>query len=341
MKIFLQFYSMEKIFTTQSMIRIIIVVAFLHTGLHVKGQTYHLSVTTAPFEFLEGGTSAINGVWDDPDLVLPIGFDFPYFDTVLTHLYLRSAFSFITLSDTPDEATLSGIVVFGGDIVDRGLLDDNSLSPITYQTSGNAGNRVFTAEWENAGFYWDLFDDSNSTDFVNFQLRLFEADGTIEFHYGPNQHSTPEIDYNGNFGPSVQLIEAYNINSQMSLGEVLLLSGDPADPDITTTLQDIFLDSPIPEDLVYRFTREPTIVREPISIVSYYHPNPTPGKLSLLADYQEEEIKEVNITDEQGRHCFTVEQTQSLDLINLPPGIYDLMITTTNGQYRQRISLVK
>jgi hypothetical protein len=332
---------MERIITNRTILRIICAIIFLQSGIHIHGQTYHLSVTTAPFEHLEGGTSAINGVWDDPDLVLPIGFGFPFFDTVLTHLYLRSSFSFITLSNTPASATLSGIVVFGGDIVDRGFQEGTSLSPITYQTTGSTGNRVFTAEWENAGFYWDLFNNGSSTDFVNFQLRLFEADGTIEFHYGPNQHSFPEIDYNGNMGPSVQLIEAYNINSQMSLGEVLLLSGDPVDPDITTTLQDIFLDSPIPEDLVYRFTREPTGVLDPVVKFNYYHPNPTTGKLTLSDDYHQEKVLEVNVTDANGRHCLSDDQPKEIELFDLSPGTYDLLITTTGGKYRQRISLVK
>lgn len=51
-------------------------------------------------------------------------------------------------------------------------------SSIFYQTSGMAPNRVLTIEWEN-------FDKWNSsTGSLNFQIKIYETSGTIEFLYG-------------------------------------------------------------------------------------------------------------------------------------------------------------
>ena len=69
--------------------------------------------------------------------------------------------------------------------------DSLGLDPsiIRWQTSGAPGEQVFTIEWANAGFYEEI-EDSMSTSFVNLQVRLFEADGAIEFHYGPSSLKT-------------------------------------------------------------------------------------------------------------------------------------------------------
>lgn len=51
-------------------------------------------------------------------------------------------------------------------------------SSIFYQTSGTAPNRVLTVEWQN-------FDEWNSsTGSLNFQIKLYETTGVIEFLYG-------------------------------------------------------------------------------------------------------------------------------------------------------------
>ncbi len=52
---------------------------------------------------------------------------------------------------------------------------------VCVETIGTAPNRVFIAEWwENEHF---VYQGQQATDTVTFQIKLFEADGSIEFHY--------------------------------------------------------------------------------------------------------------------------------------------------------------
>jgi len=50
-------------------------------------------------------------------------------------------------------------------------------SGVYFERSGLVGNRVLTIEWENARY-------NTGNDIFNFQLKLYEADYSIEFIYG-------------------------------------------------------------------------------------------------------------------------------------------------------------
>jgi len=60
-------------------------------------------------------------------------------------------------------------------------LDTGGEGSISYETIGSEPNRVFIVQWKN------IRADSTyeSSALVNFQLRLYEAMNTIEYHYGP------------------------------------------------------------------------------------------------------------------------------------------------------------
>ncbi|WP_216679972.1 Ig-like domain-containing protein [Hymenobacter siberiensis] len=59
-----------------------------------------------------------------------------------------------------------------------GTLADLDAS-LKYQTTGTVGNRVLTAEWINMQDF-----STTSTSSFNYQVKLYEADGRIEFNYG-------------------------------------------------------------------------------------------------------------------------------------------------------------
>jgi hypothetical protein len=57
------------------------------------------------------------------------------------------------------------------------LTVEDAGSDVYYETSGPIGNRVLTIEWENAKF-------TTGNDIFNFQVKLYEANYSIEFIYG-------------------------------------------------------------------------------------------------------------------------------------------------------------
>src|SRR5687767_1399185 len=164
----------------------ILITSCLFFSFTAISQTYDFEAFNAPYVEMTGGTDVTGGVWDDPNLAIPIGFEFPFFEETVSTIYVRTDLASMVFTDDIDADTFAAILLYDADLIDRGFLQGNHLSPITYKTEGAAGNRIFTLQVKNAGFYWDLETFGSSTDFVNLQMRLYEATGTMEFHYGPN-----------------------------------------------------------------------------------------------------------------------------------------------------------
>ncbi|UMY65732.1 MULTISPECIES: T9SS sorting signal type C domain-containing protein [unclassified Flavobacterium] len=61
---------------------------------------------------------------------------------------------------------------------------------INYTTTGSAGNRVTTIEWRNMQDF-----STTSTASFNWQVKLYEADGRVEFVYGTMNQSSSSISY--------------------------------------------------------------------------------------------------------------------------------------------------
>jgi len=124
---------MKKIFKS-----IYLLIMFFWVG-HTSAQTYMFNVESAAYEPIQGGQALVDDVWDDPDLAIPIGFSFEFFSRTLEDLSLRSNFNIITLSENTINNTFSLFLLFGADLVDRGLADSIHLSPITRKLEGDVG----------------------------------------------------------------------------------------------------------------------------------------------------------------------------------------------------------
>src|SRR5688572_13175295 len=176
----------------------------------LNGQTYYFAAENANYTPIQGGQSLVSGVWDNPQLTIPIGFEFEFYGETISELYLPSYFSIVSLVESTDFVT-SLFALFGADLVDRGFIEGTQLSTIKSSVTGNAGFRVFTLEFDNAGFYGDLFLNGTSTDYVSFQLKLYEENGDIVYHFGPNSVSQPQLAYGGFDGPFMGIAEDYDI----------------------------------------------------------------------------------------------------------------------------------
>jgi hypothetical protein len=163
-------------------------------------------------------------------LSLPAGFSFPFFSMPATQysvcmngfaqLFPASggapdcAFSNTML---PDPAAPSGTVApFWDDLIPTPTTTLRSL------VSGSAPNRVFTIQWFDAAFI------NGANERLQFQTKLFETSGVIEFHYcslQPNGGSTDFLSGGGatigleSFGNNAALVHSVDTpNSVMSGG---------------------------------------------------------------------------------------------------------------------------
>ncbi|MDB4088086.1 hypothetical protein N9544_00525 [Flavobacteriales bacterium] len=151
--------------------------ALFATTLIGFGQ-YTFSTRTGTYTNLTGATSLTNGgTWDDPQLTIPIGFNFTLFNSTISTIYIEDygLGADLTITDT-ETGIVPFFTPFISDIIDRGydfIVGDaatGGLSPISYKLSGISGSRILKIEWKNAGFYSDIDDNGISTDYVNFQL---------------------------------------------------------------------------------------------------------------------------------------------------------------------------
>jgi hypothetical protein len=313
---------------------------FVFLPFFLKGQTYEFSASTSPYIDLLGGNPAVTETWDDPEYNVPIGFVFHFYDQSISTVHQLGEVAYSLLSTHPLTDTLGFFFVFGADLIDRGYEDTTLQSPITYKTTGTPGHRVFTIEWKNAGFFRQYFFTGNNTDYVNFQMRLYEEDMSIEYHYGPSNITHPELDYDST-GAFVGLIENLVFATDESVGESLLLSGNPSNPTPTPVYQTIFINGTIPANTLYRFERMTTAVENPLAKYNepIFTPNPCDDFLQISNKGQEEIISPVYIYNSTGTLVVTAKQTDRIETSALSPGIYQLQFRTVSGWKTQRIAV--
>ena len=331
---------MTKLFTLLCSILLVSTVA--------NAQSYTFSMRTETYTDLDGGRS-INedDVWnEDLDKAIPLGFTFRLFgDPVDTLYFFRSGTLTNSFERSNDE--FSGHLMSPGSyaLVDRAVVDGAdaaSKSPVTYQVVGDAPSRIGIIEWENAGFSYDISDNQSSTLFTNFQLWLFEANGTIEIHYGPNEPGT-DMDLTE---PVVVLLKDYyysDSQAQETFAEFSYLSGAATNPEylqipVGADLDEVDYElSSYPEpNTVYRFTTTGAsgLFGPAAEVASFdVFPNPTADRFQLrLPAGLSGRVIQLTILDIAGRQVRDQSwQNDAVDLSGLPRGLYQLRLRTDTG----------
>ena len=317
------------------------ILLFCILPLFVSSQTYQFDVSSAPYVELSGGTPAVTATWDDPGYALPIGFVFHFYNQTISTVYQIATVAYPLLSNHSFGDTLGFFMVFGADLIDRGFADTLLQSPITYKTTGSPGHRIFTLEWKNAGFFKEYFYLADNNDFVNFQFRLYEDSGTIEYHFGPSSVSHPEIDYDST-GAFSGLVESLAVNPDVSTGETLLLTGNPSNPTVMETYTNVYLNGTIPANTLYTFSRIPSAVGDPVTLTkqSYFSPNPCNDFIGINPAGLDEIIPPMEIYNSTGIHVKTIKQLETIETSELPSGIYELKFQTKAGMKSERIMVL-
>ncbi len=306
-------------------------------------QTYQVEVLQSPYKDLVGGQNLVTETWYDIEFDVPLGFSLVFFNDTIEELHSADFFAGGYLSSSLDFSNTNLIFPFSIDPIDRGYELDTLLSHITYKTEGEQGNKTFTLEFENIGFPNGEVVDGIYTDFINYQLVLYEASGDIEMHIGPYSVTNPGLDFEGFVGPTFGMVEGFNFLNGGINGEICLLSGDPFAPIISTIL-DFNLESliwPIPENTVYRFYKPTSKVNElnKVETVNFFTPTPTSGNISLQSIWVDQIVGPVSVINSTGQTVIIDNETNIIEMEGLPGGVYQLYFTTVKGPAVQRILL--
>jgi hypothetical protein len=173
----------------KSLRRALVVASAIGLGSTALAQTagpdgfgYTSAPTVFNFTDISGtGVAAPLSGFEDSGSAVGLGFSFDLYGTstsaltVTTNGYLTHGGS---ATDFSNDCPLANPAQLNRSILP--FWDDLSLvdhGTIYTQTMGSVPNRVFIAQWDDSG----SFDASNAS--LTFQAKLFEADGSIEFHY--------------------------------------------------------------------------------------------------------------------------------------------------------------
>ena len=171
-------------------------------SLNSMAQTFsgfYLETLDQPYVPLSDGTALssenwdYDEGWDDPEFLVPIGFEFDFAGNVISDMVqVEEGTTFAASQDGYyyNYYAAAMFYLLGEiDLADLGLTgtDPVNNSTIQWQTSGEPGQQVFTLDYANAGLFEEVFSEGVDTfSFLNFQFRLFESTGVMEIHFGPS-----------------------------------------------------------------------------------------------------------------------------------------------------------
>lgn len=299
---------------------------------------YEFTVFNEPYSDLVGATSLNSGQpFDDPVYTVPIGFTFTAAGNSFDTIYfpengfgaeLNSIINF-------EMGTSTFIIPLAQDIVSRMDAGGNVSSDISYLTVGTAGSRILKIGWTNVGF----FDDSTTEDFMNFQVWIYEGSNALEFRYGVNAINNPLESFEEESGPIVAFAPLFDNNEAVFLADAYILSGDPANPDVLVFSGEEdgngALIGAIPDGTVYRFTPVILSTQDFSAVTLTLFPNPVINNFSI---HSNKSINSVMLTNSLGQIIFQVaNQTQNINISEIPAGIYFITIKTDKSELTKRI----
>ncbi len=318
-------------------------------------QSYSFETVTSNYTPLENSTSLNEGItWDDPNYEIELGFDFQFFDLGLDQITLSGTLGLggLFAAESDNASFVAVLSPFFADIVDRGADTTaydglpNSLSNISYLIDGEEGSRIFKIEWDNAGFFNDIYVDNVSTDYINFQMWLYEGSNNIEVHWGENSITQPAIVYDGDPGSIIGFAPRYNPFGNFFIGEAIALVGDAAAPEaiLPEGLTDAVTGTP-PNGTVYRFTfvgppLGGNTVLNPHTTNITIAPNPIQTHFAIenqQADLQIETVRIFNVNGQLVQSKLFRNQTQQIAVNDLSAGMYLIQLQTNQGILNKKV----
>lgn len=307
-------------------------------------QSYDFEAKTGTYTSLSGSTSLNNGItWDDPSFEIPIGFNFTFFNSTFSNIYIVDfGLGGMLSNDTSYTGKHPILNTYGPDIIDRGwdfsvdAPTSGSLSNISYLLTGNTGSRILKIEWNNVGFFTELDNNGTSSDYTNFQLWLYEGSNIFEIHFGPNSISSPNLSYDGAPGADIIFFPEFDFDNFEATSFGLALSGNSASPDTNWTMDYYtdFINGPIPNGTIYKFIPLSISISEENLANSVIYPNPVRDFITIES---EETIDTYSIYNTNGQLITQDMFSKRIDITDLQAGVYIIQLTSDNGVVNHRI----
>lgn len=243
-------------FTYQSTMKKLLFTLFVFIQFQAFSQEmpYALTVLNESYnELSEAGSAVNNELWDDPEIILPLGFEFQLMDEVITDILIAGPGGQII--SWVEQDSVNFLAPYLADMMDAGN-DSTSLSPILYTTEGNPGSRIFKLEYRNAGFYAEWQESGTFDNRISFQMWLYEGTNVIEYRFGENLVTQGTlVHFVG--APIIGIGSQADASGKGGWENFWLLTGDPLNPEIYN-LQSQFeipplLNSEPPAGTVYHF----------------------------------------------------------------------------------------
>ncbi len=307
-------------------------------------QYYSFSVSNGAYTELENPISLNNGqVWNVLELGFPIGFNFPYFNSVVDSLFFFQDGSSSTLSSSIEEGGIHQLFMpFGAALVDRGYGTSVSQSPLSYKLIGLPGSRVFKIEWKNAGLYGELQFNGTTSDYVNFQMWLYEISGNIEIHYGPSLFNYPQFDFTFESGPVVSFVPTYDWDQDLFSPNSLWLTGNPINPEMIASEDIHFLGGIMSPNTIYNYNNLLVNAVNEVINVPVVYPNPVSDRLNLRLNSINTSPVTIIICDITGHNVYNTSTNPNqegeiqIPVSDLNTGIFQLIIIQELKTYTSR-----
>jgi len=303
---------------------------------------YDFSVYTSDYVDLTEANLAIDYSWDNPQIAIPLGFSFSFEGLVNDTIYISEYGAGGLLVMEPLADPIDFLFAYTSDLMDAGYESGEYLSPISYKTSGEPGNQVCKIEWKDAGFYNEVSTGEVPTNFVSFQLWLYEGSNDFEIHYGP--HTIKDFDLVHNNWLSAGIIQDIGLfDGGFAYGHVV--SGQPATAAIVSSSEEVILissglyDNPS-NGTVFRFGSNFVNVNEAEEATAWSaYPSPTNGRLTIQTGTNT--AVDFNVFDLSGRVLASgqVYSQQNINVAEFETGIY--LLRMTQGDNIETIQFVK
>lgn len=300
---------------------------------------YTLTSLTEAYQNLDNPTSLIaEEVWDDPEFVVPIGFDFTFFGNAITELQMTSSGS--ELNSPYVGGTFNLMIPYLADVMNAS--ETEVVSEINYQVDGEEGSRIVKVEWKNVGFYDEFAANGTFNNITNFQLWIYETDNSFDFRFGPNTIKEGMLIHE--FG-SPTCILGYDLGvSGTTWGGIWSIGGEPSDPSVVVfdplsgaITQEGLLNFEPPSGTVFHFG--PATVTSTVEITDeedtnslQVYPNPASDEVRIFGAPSEK----FEIYDMVGKMIWNGRLTNdvtALDVSQWQDGIY--IIRTESGQIQR------
>lgn len=305
---------------------------------------YILEIETDTYTDLEGATelTSVGDLWDDPEYIIPIGFNFDFYDGTYSEVQTFGLSAWLVFQDPYTTDSVDFLSPYFDDLADIENVNATNQSTISHTTEGVVGERIFKMQWKDCGFYEEIFDGvptANNT--ISFQVWLYEGSNNIEVRFGPSM--LPDSTSIHDFGsPVCGIVEGYSSDSE-TFERFWHLSGNASTPtmvdsdiSILTSYSIPGLDSDPAEGQVYRFATVPTSIKAPTQTLEL-NVYPTVITDDFFVEVNEELLNkktQISVVNNLGQVIYNNTITNSkerLDASSFPPGIYYVRINNEDG----------